>query len=163
MKVRTMPWIVVLVGVVILSLLLTTQAFAGSRVLKLTRVGNLVNVDDAAGRYQYEGGTVYDSAGAAIGKYIITRRVTFNGTSTYNTAFTTISLFFSIAGTAPPQNITIQGAHSFNNGRFYGSVSAASNRYTWLQGADAQTVYASDTVTHTLYLYWAGSNQLVIP
>lgn len=148
------------VMVAVLLALLSTEALAGSLALTLVRT-NLNNVDDAVGRYQYEGGKIMKGT-TQVGNYAITRRVTTGGTTPFNAAATDVTLFFSGTGT-PPQNVTLSGAHSFSNGYFYGSVAAASNRYTWLQGADARYQPTTTTGTSALYLYWTGSNQLTLP
>ena len=73
-----------------------------------------------------------------------------------------MTLFFTNAST-PPHNVTVQGAHSFSSGRFIGSLSAASNRYTWIQNADASIGSTGTIGTSTLTIAWAGANQLTLP
>jgi len=92
------------------------------------RVGDLVNVDDAAGRWQHEGGEVFFK-GEHIGNYATYRRVTFAGTSPQNTAMVTMTIFFFAGNTSAPQNITLQGSHDFNTGEYVGSISGASKDY----------------------------------
>ena len=134
-------------------------ATAGSVSLQLTRT-SLNNVEDAAGRWQHEGGNVLKSK-VVIGQYLIVRRVTLPATSSLNTAATSITLFLGTSSSTAPNNITLQGAHNFSAGNFRGSVSGASNRYTFLQGADA--TYSSAAGTETLVMSWNGSNQLTVP
>lgn len=135
-------------------------AEAGSTSLTLTRT-TLTNVDDAAGRTQHQSGNVLRN-GIKVGQYLIQRRVTTGGsTAPLNTAATTIALFMATAGGTAPQNITLQGAHDFGPGNFRGSVSGASNRYTWLQGADA--TYSSSNTNLTLIFNWTGASQLSLP
>jgi hypothetical protein len=86
----------------------------------------LTNVDDAAGRWQYEGGTVLDR-GKQVAHYASTKRVVFQTTDAQNTAMLTVELFFT--GKKPPESITLQGAHDFNSGNETGSVSAASDSF----------------------------------
>ena len=86
----------------------------------------LNNVDDAAGRWQFEGGTIVLRR-KEVGYYATIRRVTFGGTDAQNTAQLTTTLFFK---GNPPQNMTLQGAHDFSSGDQIGSVSAASNTYS---------------------------------
>ncbi len=46
----------------------------------------------------------------------------------------TMTIF--VAGSAdPPDNLTLEGAYSFNNGKYIGSVSATSPAYAFLRGA----------------------------
>jgi hypothetical protein len=136
-------------------------AHAGSTVLTLTRV-SLTNVDDAAGRFQHEGGKIFKGA-VQVGQYAITRRVTLGGTNApLNTAMQTTTLFFAASSGSAPQNVTLQGAHDFSSGSFRGSVSAASNRYNWLQGGDAVSSVPS-AGTQTLVMSWTGASQLTLP
>jgi hypothetical protein len=89
----------------------------------------LQNVPDAAGSYQYEGGTIQNTAGNHLGTYLIVRR-TGSSTAAFNTAATTISLFFPPAeSTSAPGVVTIEGSWSFSSGDFNGSVSAASQSF----------------------------------
>ena len=154
MKRKSCIWIVVISAALLLGGSWMDQAMAGGIQLKLVRA-TLKNVDDPAGRWQHEGGAIQKGQ-ASVGHYAITRRVTEGGTTAQNTAMETVTLFFS--GT-PPQNVTLQGAHHFNNGNFVGSVSAASNHYSWIIGADA-TMSSS---TGLLTINWAGSNHLTLP
>lgn len=100
---------------------------ATSITLKLKRK-TLKNVDDAAGRWQFEGGEAIRGT-KTVANYATVRRVTTGGTDAQNTAMLTTTLFF-IGRSAPPQNITLQGAHDFSSGDQIGSVSAASNSYS---------------------------------
>ena len=93
--------------------------------LTLNRL-SLENVDDAAGRWQFEGGEVFQN-GQQVANYASTKRVVFQGTEAQNTAMLTVTLFF--LGYAPAENITLQGDHDFNSGGQIGSVSAASSQF----------------------------------
>ena len=96
----------------------------GEPVLQLTLERDaLYTIDDAAGRCQYEGGRVRER-GQHVADYACTRRVVFHGTDTLNTAMLTMTIFFH--GSAPPECLTVQGAHDFASGKEAGSVSAAS-------------------------------------
>jgi hypothetical protein len=97
---------------------------------------SLANVDDAAGRWQHEGGRVL-LGGQPIGNYIIVRRVTPSGTGPQNTASVTMTIF--LLGSTPPRNLTLQGAHDFGSGRYIGSVSAASNPFMGVQQGSSFT------------------------
>jgi hypothetical protein len=138
----------------------STAAQAGTVSVSLVR-DSLLNVDDPAGRWQHEGGDIV-KGGSVVGQYAITRRVTWGGTDTLNTAMVTVTLFFT-NGTGAPHNVTLQGAHNYSTGRFGGSVSAASNRFSWIQGADAAISPTGTIGTSTLTLSWAGASQLTIP
>ena len=140
----------------------SASAQAGSTTLLLVR-STLANDTDTAGLWQYEGGTIQNSAGTAtVGHYILTRRVTTAGTSADNTAGVTTSLFFATSSGNTPDVITLEGAWSFTSGGFLGSVSAASNKYHWAIGADASsTIPASGT--QKLVIQWLASTGLKIP
>jgi hypothetical protein len=113
-------------------------------VLSLTRVGALVNVNDAAGLWQHEGGKVF-RATLQVGNYSIHRRVTLSGTSPQNTAMVTMTVFFNSPAGAP-DNITLEGTHDFSSGKYIGSVSAASALYKpWIAAT-----FAGSTATNTL-------------
>ena len=82
----------------------------------------LNNVDDVAGLWQIEGGTVLE-AEKQVADYSSVKRVSC-GTKEQNTAQLWLTLFF--LNEKPPQNITLHGAHDFGSGGEIGSVSAAS-------------------------------------
>lgn len=148
---------VVLALALIAPVVWSTQAMAGSVSLTLVST-NLNNVDDSMGRWQHEGGIVKKGA-TNVGYYQIARRVTTGGSTTYNTAQTTVALYLG----ASYNNITLQGAHYFGNGYFYGSTSATSTRYAFLRGGDAAIAYNATAGTKTVYLYWNGASQLTVP
>jgi hypothetical protein len=146
------------------SILCTGTTFAGTRNLTLERSTLSNDADaDGGGLWQYEGGTLLSQTGATAGTYIVNRRVTTSGTQTFNTAFETMTLFFTplVAG-AVPEVVVVQGAYSYNTGALIGSVSAASNKYTWIIGADVSAAIVSSGNT-TLTLTWNGSKHLTIP
>lgn len=97
-------------------------------VLELKRLA-LTNVDDPAGRWQFEGGQVFQKT-EHVANYESVKRVTFHGTDQngQNTASVATTLFF-LGATNPPHNITLEGAHDFSSGNETGSVSAASPPY----------------------------------
>jgi hypothetical protein len=94
-------------------------------VLKFDRKA-LTNVDDPAGRWQFEAGTVAHDK-KHVANYSSIKRVTFHGTDQdgQNTASLTITILF--IGSHPPESITLAGAHDFSSGNETGSVSAASS------------------------------------
>lgn len=100
--------------------------------LTLTRKA-LNNVDDVAGRWQFEAGSAGDKE-KHVANYASVKRVTFHGTDQdgQNTASVTITLFF--LGSHPPESVTLEGAHDFNSGNETGSVSAASQSHATLIG-----------------------------
>ncbi|MGD0829973.1 MAG: hypothetical protein ABR907_03450 [Terracidiphilus sp.] len=86
----------------------------------------LTNVDDPAGRWQFEGGQVLENE-RQVANYASVKRVTYKGTDQngQNTASVTTTLFF-LGAANPPQNVTLAGAHDFTSGNETGSVSATS-------------------------------------
>ncbi len=86
----------------------------------------LENVDDKAGRWQFEGGQVFQK-GKHVANYAPVRRVVNKGTQEQNTAILTTTILF--LGKQPPENMTLQGVHDYNSGDQTGSVSAASGQY----------------------------------
>jgi hypothetical protein len=107
----------------------------------------LTNVDDAAGRWQFEGGQVFHLA-AHVANYASVKRVTFKGTDQdgQNTASVTTTLFF-LGTNDPPHNITLEGAHDFTTGNQKGSVSAASTPHVASIGKQYMLVGATNTLT----------------
>ena len=137
-------------------------ANAGSVALTLTRT-SLTNVADAAGLWQHQGGDIMKGA-VKVGQYALHRRVTTGGTTApLNTAMTTLTLFFAAQAGTAPQNVTLEGAHDFSAGNFRGSVSAASNRFTWIQGGDASYSSAAAVGSLNLVISWNGASQLTLP
>jgi len=86
----------------------------------------LTNVDDPAGGWQFEAGSVTRNT-KLVANYSSIKRTTFFGTDQdgQNTANLAITIFF--IGSHPPESITLAGAHDFNSGNETGSVSAASS------------------------------------
>jgi hypothetical protein len=112
--------------------------------LQFTRKA-LNNVDDIAGRWQFEGGSVAQDK-KQVAHYASIKRVTFQGTDQdgQNTASVTTTIFF--IGSHPPESITLEGAHDFNSGNETGSVSAASNTQAAHIGKQYTRTGASDLV-----------------
>jgi hypothetical protein len=100
--------------------------------LKLDRL-RLTNVDDAAGRWQFEGGQVFQEE-SKIADYASTKRVVTNGTEAQNTATLTLTLFFIDQPHQSAGNMTLQGSHNFNSGEEIGSVSAVSTAFAYYIG-----------------------------
>jgi hypothetical protein len=147
------------------SILCAGTAFAGQKILTLERSTLSNDADaDGGGLWQYEGGTLLSATGATAGTYIVNRRVTTSGTQTFNTAFETLTLFFTPLVTGGvPEVVVVQGAYSYNSGALIGSVSAASEKYTWIIGADVSAAIVSGTSSTALTLAWNGSKHLTIP
>jgi len=116
-----------IVGILVLFTLVlvwSNASYAAPVTITLTRTSILTNVDDPAGVWQYDGGEVRLS-GTLVAHYARTKRViSGGGTDAQNTAMLTMTIF--VLGADPPENVTLQGSHSFNSGVITGSVSAAS-------------------------------------
>jgi hypothetical protein len=108
------------------------ECWAGASLTLTTNQLSLDDVDDAAGLWQHEGGTLTCADGTHVGNYTVTRRVTLSGTGPENTAAVTMTLFF--LGSSPPENITIEAAHDYYSGGYIGSVSAASQAFESIRG-----------------------------
>lgn len=137
MKTNNHKKLITIFTIFFFSLIFAAQSYAANLLtdawkrVELKR-STLENVDDGAGRFQFEGGAVYSNR-VHIADYAATRRVTYGGTDGQNTAMLTMTIF--ILGSKPPQNITLQGSHDFSSGKYIGSVSAASSAYSRLIGA----------------------------
>jgi hypothetical protein len=107
----------------------------------------LNNVDDVAGRWQFEGGSAEENK-RHLANYASIKRVTFHGTDQdgQNTASVTTTLFF--IGSHPPESITLEGAHDFNSGNETGSVSAASSS----QASHIGKQYTRNGATNVLHI-----------
>ena len=103
--------------------------------------GCLDNVEDNAGRWQIEGGKVMQRD-KHVANYSSVKRISC-GTEQQNTAMLWVTLFF-LKG-APPQNMTLHGAHDFGSGGQIGSVSAASSLFSSRIGNQFKRV--GDTLT----------------
>jgi hypothetical protein len=101
----------------------------------------LDNVDDAAGRWQIEGGKVMQRR-KHVANYSSVKRVSC-GTREQNTAMLWVTLFF--LKKSPPENMTLHGSHDFHSGGQIGSVSAASSTFAARIGKQFKRVV--DTLT----------------
>lgn len=141
--------------VILASILLfvaAASAYAGTSALLLKRV-SLTNVNDAAGLWQYEAGTVLQGD-KQVGAFAATRRLV-NGTQPPADMFT-LTLFFK---GNPPQNVTLMGSWFTNPGGGIGGVSAASQPYQFLQhdGTFTMTPAGVGPVTYKLVINWSGA------
>ena len=108
--------------------------------LKLVR-RCLDNVEDNAGRWQIDGGTVMRGK-RHVANYSSVKRISC-GTEEQNTAQLWVTIFF--IKEKPPQNITLHGAHDFSSGGQIGSVSSASSSHASRIGNQFKRV--GDTLT----------------
>jgi hypothetical protein len=112
------------IAMLLMSLAQSVDAAPLDLALKRT---SLTNVDDSAGRWQFEGGKVFQG-NKQVANYASIKRVVVGGTDDQNTATASMTIFF--LGKKPPENITLQGSHDFNSGNETGSVSAASAQFS---------------------------------
>jgi hypothetical protein len=118
---------------------------ATSVTVTLARTTALNTSLDAAGSWIFDGGTV--SVGAVVvGRYArVLRTVLGGGTDVQNAAMVTMTIF--LLGQATPENLTLQGAHSFTTNDAKGSISAASSSLTGAVGIQWTLAGATNTLT----------------
>ena len=142
---------------ILLSLVVVPLAYAGTSTMQLRR-NSLTNVNDAAGLWQYEGGTVWQQ-GRQVGFFAATRRVINGGTNALNSSMFTLTLIFS--GSAPYRNVTLQGAWQFSPGNAIGGVSAASQPFPFLMHDGTFVMNGVGAGAYTLTITWSGGG--VVP
>jgi len=95
--------------------------------LTLTLEGlSLKNIDDAEGRWQYEGGQIIEGE-RAVGWFASTKRMVFGKGSRTNIAALRMEMFF--LPNHPLKNLILQGEHDFATDAGTGSVGSASYPY----------------------------------
>lgn len=132
------------------------EVLAGSVTLTLTSKSRTSFTDPGGITQQNENGLIQTG-----GAFFIVRRAATTFKFEFGT--TKISLIFPnpTDPAAPPESITIDGAHNISNNGFKGSVSATSPAYSWVRGAVANLTVSAGV--ETLVIRWTGSDQLVIP
>lgn len=124
MRAAPIEWSSVIALVFVGFLLGLTSPSSAAPVTMTFTTSSSTNVADAGGSWQFDGGTV-SMGPSVIGHFArVKRLVTGGGTDTQNTATLTITIF--LLGSDPPETLTLEGAHSFNNGQERGSISGAS-------------------------------------
>ena len=130
--------LVVLVAVSFL-LVCARASYAAPITLTLTTTtpgtNGLTNVDDAGGRWQFDGGTVSFGT-TVVGNFARVKRVVTGATTGLNTAMLTITIFFF--GSDPPESVTLQGSHSVATGEEKGSISGTSPALAGAEGITFQ-------------------------
>lgn len=109
----------------------------------LTRVGNLTNVNDSAGRWQFDGGNVYLGS-SHVGYYVRKKRVSFGIPSSVNKAAVETTIIWKWGN----YNFTTQGSHFFGTGLQVGGVSATSAGFTSFQDGTYTGNSNSITITY---------------
>ena len=108
----------------------------------LVKKSTLTNVDDAEGRWQFDGGEVYVGQ-TRVGYYTRKKRVSFGIPSSVNKS----SMEMTIIWAWGDYNFTVQGSHYFGTGAEVGGVSATSSGFTAFQ--DATSAGNSNSITIT--------------
>ncbi len=116
---------------------------AAQTTFNFVRVGSLTNVDDSAGRWQFDGGNVFRN-GAHVGYYIRKKRVSFGVPSSVNKAAVETTVIWKWGN----YTFTTQGTHYFGTGAQVGGVSAASVGFTGLQDATYSGNHTTMTITY---------------
>ena len=137
------------------------EVLAGSVTLTLTSKSRTSFTDPGGITQQNENGLIQRDQFPTGGAFFIVRRAATTFKFEFGT--TKISLIFPnpTDPAAPPESITIDGAHNISNNGFKGSVSATSPAYSWVRGAVANLTVSAGV--ETLVIRWTGSDQLVIP
>lgn len=120
---------------------LPTQA--ASTTYKLVKKSTLTNVNDAEGRWQFDGGDVYLGS-TKVGHYTRKKRVSFGIPSSVNKS----SMEMTIIWAWGDYNFTLQGSHYFGTGKEVGGVSATSAGFTLFQDATFAGNSNSITITY---------------
>jgi hypothetical protein len=96
----------------------------------LQRTSTLTNVDDAEGRWQFDGGRVLLNNNL-VGYYTRKKRVSFGIPSSVNKSSMEMTLIWASGN----YNFTVQGSHSFSDGSQVGGVSGTSPGFTAFNNA----------------------------
>lgn len=113
----------------------------------LARTTAVNRFPDAGGEWTFDGGTV-SMGGVVVGRYArVLRTVLGGGTDVQNAAMVTITIF--LLGQVTPENLTLQGAHSFTTDDAKGSISAASESLPGAVGIHWTLAGATSTLTFT--------------
>jgi len=125
------------------STLLSMPSQAATVTYKLIKKSTLTNVNDAEGRWQFDGGDVY-LGNTKVGYYTRKKRVSFGIPSSVNKS----SMELTIIWAWGDYNFTLQGSHHFGSGREVGGVSATSAGFTFLSDATFAGNHNEITITY---------------
>jgi hypothetical protein len=131
----------VLLAVSVGMLALPTQAATVTYDLKMQ--STLTNVNDAEGRWQFDGGDVY-LGNTKVGYYTRKKRVSFGIPSSINKSSMEMTIIWAWGN----YNFTVQGSHYFGTGTEVGGVSATSAGFTAYQDATFAGNYNTITITY---------------
>lgn len=128
------------------AVLLTALSFpsqAATVTYGLVQKSTLTNVDDAEGRWQFDGGDVYLN-GTKVGYYTRKKRVSFGIPAASNRSSMEITIIW---GTGD-YNFTAQGTHYFGSGLEVGGISATSAGFTAFNNATFSGNHTALTITY---------------
>ncbi|WP_020408042.1 hypothetical protein [Hahella ganghwensis] len=109
----------------------------------LVKKSTLTNVNDAEGRWQFDGGEVY-IGNTKVGYYTRKKRVSFGIPASVNKS----SMEMTIIWAWGDYNFTVQGSHYFGTGTEVGGVSATSSGFTAYEDATFAGNHTSITITY---------------
>ncbi len=130
----------IITSVVLLTTSLSAQA--ATVTYNLVKNSTLTNVNDAEGRWQFDGGDVYIGTNK-VGHYTRKKRVSFGIPASINKS----SMEMTIIWAWGDYNFTVQGSHYFGSGTQVGGVSATSAGFTAF--TDATFTGNSNSITIT--------------
>lgn len=123
--------------------LIALPAQAATVTYSFVKTSTLTNVDDAEGRWQYDGGKVYLGA-THVANYIRKKRVSFGVPSSVNKSTVETTVIWRWGD----YNFTMQGSHYFGTGKEVGGVSATSVGFTAFQDATFTGDHTTATITY---------------
>jgi len=127
----------------IVAALVALPTQAATVTYKLVQKSTLTNVNDAEGRWQFDGGDVYIGT-TKVGYYTRHKRVSFGIPSSVNKS----SMEMTIVWAWGDYNFTLQGSHYFGTGTEVGGVSATSAGFTAYQNATFDGNHTAITLTY---------------
>lgn len=107
------------------------------------KTSTLTNVNDAEGRWQYDGGKVYLGT-THVANYIRKKRVSFGVPSSVNKSTVETTVIWRWGD----YNFTMQGSHYFGTGKEVGGISATSAGFTAFQDATFAGDHTTATITY---------------
>jgi len=125
------------------SLFTALSSEAATVTYNLVQKSTLTNVNDAEGRWHFDGGDVY-LGGSLVGHYTRKKRVSFGIPSSINKS----SMEMTVIWATGNYNFTVQGSHYFSTGYQVGGVSAVSPGFTAFENAKFTGNSGAITITY---------------
>ena len=129
-------------SVITLGVMASLPSQAATTTYTLVKQSTLTNVNDAEGRWQFDGGKVYLGT-THVAYYTRKKRVSFGIPSSVNKS----SMEMTVIWRWGDYNFTVQGSHYFGTGKEVGGISATSVGFTAFE--DATFSGNSNTITIT--------------